>query len=203
MCVLYILCHYYVTIIRIIYPIIFPIMSQRCIISLYYVTIMSLLLLLFVLLFHIISKFRLPIFRSWWTPILVRCTERWLISVQERQQSLRTNMKARFMQPSQHLVEKQLKKRLLYALFLVLYLLFWMSVQTSRGKTDSENAPEGSSKHCLLAKPCWKALHFAKSGGAVYNDHVRAQPMARLKRLEIGKRTLVLTSRRAFHLCTL
>jgi len=51
MCVLYILCHYYVTIIRIIYPIIFPIMSQRCIISLYYVTIMSLLLLLFVLLF--------------------------------------------------------------------------------------------------------------------------------------------------------
>ena len=25
------------------------------------------------------------------------------------------------------------------------------------------NAPEGSSKHCLLAKPCIKALHFAKS----------------------------------------
>ena len=39
-----------------------------------------------------------------------------------------------------------------------------------------------------------KALHFAKSGGAVYNDHVRAQPMARLKRLEIGKRTLVESS---------
>ncbi len=33
-----------------------------------------------------------------------------------------------------------------------------------------------------------KVLHFAKSGGAVYNDHVRAQPMARLKRLEIGKK---------------
>ena len=40
-----------------------------------------------------------------------------------------------------------------------------------------------------------KALHFAKSGGAVYNDHVRAQPMARLKRLKIGKRTLVLSTR--------
>ncbi len=49
---------------------------------------------------------------------------------------------------------------------------------SSQGKTDSENAPEKSSKHCLLAKPCLKALHFAKSGGAVYNEHVRAQPMA-------------------------
>ena len=47
---------------------------------------------------------------------------------------------------------------------------------SSRGQTDSQNAPEGSSKHCLLAKPCLKALHFAKSGGAAYNDHGRAQP---------------------------
>ncbi len=52
---------------------------------------------------------------------------------------------------------------------------------SSRTRTDSQNAPEGSSKHCVLAKPCLKALHFAISGGVVYNDHVRAQPMARLK----------------------
>ncbi len=52
--------------------------------------------------------------------------------------------------------------------------------------------PEGPPliRQALLV--CKKVLHFAKSGGAVYNDHVRAQPMARLKRLEIGKRTLVL-----------
>ncbi len=44
----------------------------------------------------------------------------------------------------------------------------------------------------MLLKPCLKALHFAKSGGAVYNDHVRAQPMVWLKRREIS-------SLRAFH----
>ncbi len=53
---------------------------------------------------------------------------------------------------------------------------------TSQGKTDSEKVtrrpPIDSSKHHLLAKPCVKALHFAKSGGAVYNDHGGAQPMA-------------------------
>ncbi len=46
----------------------------------------------------------------------------------------------------------------------------------SRVRTDSQNAPEGSSKHYLFAKPSLKALHFAKSlaGGTVYNEHVRA-----------------------------
>ncbi len=39
-----------------------------------------------------------------------------------------------------------------------------------------------SPNHCMLAKPCLKVLHFAKSGGALYNEHVRAQPMAWLKR---------------------
>jgi hypothetical protein len=55
--------------------------------------------------------------------------------------------------------------------------------------------PEGppSIRQALLVSKT--ALHFAKSGGAVYNDHVRAQPMARLKRLEIGERTLVESTR--------
>ncbi len=61
-------------------------------------------------------------------------------------------------------------------------IVFHAIVQSSQSQTDSENAPEGSSKHCLLAKPSLKALHFAKSGGVVYNEHVRAQPMACLKR---------------------
>ena len=71
-----------------------------------------------------------------------------------------------------------------------------------RGKTDSEKVtrrpPIDSSSIACQQNLAKKALHCAKSGGAVYNDHVRAQPMARLKRLdslEIGKRTLVLTSR--------
>ena len=38
-----ILIHYYITIIRIIFPIIFPIVSQRTIISLYYITIISII----------------------------------------------------------------------------------------------------------------------------------------------------------------
>ncbi len=43
MCVLYILFHYYFTIIRIIFLIIFPIISQRTIISLYYFTIIPII----------------------------------------------------------------------------------------------------------------------------------------------------------------
>ncbi len=82
--VLYILFHYhYFTIIRIFFPIIFPIISQRTIISLYYFTIIELLYGLFLLLFLIISGFRIPIFRSWRTPIRILCAEGWLISVQE------------------------------------------------------------------------------------------------------------------------
>ncbi len=48
-----------------------------------------------------------------------------------------------------------------------------------------------------------KSVALCKSAGAVYNDHVRAQPMVRSKRRKIGKRTLVLISGLAFHFCTL
>ncbi len=54
--------------------------------------------------------------------------------------------------------------------------------------------PAGPSKHFMLAKPGLKSLHFAKSGVTVYNDQVRAHPMASLKQLDIGNRTLVQSS---------
>ena len=88
--------------------------------------------------------------------------------------------------------------RIIHTLVSYYFLLFLKNDRYNRtiivlGFADdpSPKAPHRFVKHCLLAKSCKKALRFAKSGGAVYNDHVRAQPMARLKRLEIGKRTLV------------
>ena len=62
----------------------------------YYITIILIILLLIL----IISGFVIPIFRSWQTPILVLCAERWLISVQERQQSFGMTRQALFAKPS-------------------------------------------------------------------------------------------------------
>ncbi len=59
--------------------------------------------------------------------------------------------------------------------------------------------PEGTTNHCLLAKACLKALYFPKGCGAVYNCHVSAQPMACVKRREIGKRTLNLLTGTLVH----
>ncbi len=103
MWVVYILFHYYSTIIRIIFLIIFPITSQRTIISLYYFTITSLFYLFFLQLFLIISGFWIPIFTSWRTPICVLCSKQWLISVQECQQGFGMTRQARFMKRSLHI----------------------------------------------------------------------------------------------------
>jgi hypothetical protein len=54
--------------------------------------------------------------------------------------------------------------------------------------------PEGTSNHCMLEKSCLKALRFLKRKCCDIGFHVSAQPMARVKPLEIGKRTLVLIS---------
>ncbi len=82
---------------------IFPIMSLSDYYFFYYDTIMTLLYLLFLLLFLIISGVRVPIERSWQTPILVLCAKRWLISVQERQQCFVMNGRACFINISQHI----------------------------------------------------------------------------------------------------
>jgi hypothetical protein len=54
--------------------------------------------------------------------------------------------------------------------------------------------PEETSNHCVLAKACLKALRFLKRKSCCIGFHVSAQPMPRVKRQEIGKRTLVLIS---------
>jgi len=86
-------------IIRIIFLIIFPIIFRLTIIFF----IMSLLFQLFFLLFLIMSGVRIPIYRSWQTPILVLCAELWLSSVLGCQRSFVINRGACFIKPSQHM----------------------------------------------------------------------------------------------------
>ena len=117
-----ILIHYYITIIRIIFPIIFPIISQRTIISLYYITIISII-------FTIISDYiRVlhPIFQELadtnCRPMHPEMTDK---SPAASSQLLDDQASS----PYEAMPTYSAKRRLLYALFRVLYLLFWMSVQ--------------------------------------------------------------------------
>ena len=117
-----ILIHYYITMIRIIFPIIFPIISQRTIISLYYITIISII-------FTIISDYiRVlhPIFQELadtnCRPMHPEMTDK---SPAASSQLLDDQASS----PYEARPTYSAKRRLLYALFRVLYLLFWMSVQ--------------------------------------------------------------------------
>ncbi len=69
----------------------------------YYITIITLLFWLIFLFFFIILGVHIPIYRSWQTPILVLCAERWLRSVLGRKGSFMINRRACFINPSQHI----------------------------------------------------------------------------------------------------
>ena len=170
MCILYVLFHFYFTIIRIIFPIIFPIISQRTIISLYYFTIISLLYLLFLLLFLIISGFRIPIFRSWRTPILVWCAERWLMSVQDRQLRFGKTRHACFMKPSPH---TQLKEDY-YTHYFLYYSYYSDSFQDLAAcNRDLRTAGRHTTIICYVIIWCIMPLHQEESScsshmGSIY-----------------------------------
>ena len=90
----------------------------------YYITI----ILIIFLLIPIISRFCIPIFRSWWTLILVLCTEGWLISVQDGPGAAAKLWDDEASSLCETKSTYSCEQWLLYALFLVLYLLFWMYV---------------------------------------------------------------------------
>ena len=116
---------YYVTIMSWLYVLFILLFFLLCHNSLYYVTIMSLLLLLFVLLFHIISNFCLyfqELVDAYSRPMHRAMTDK----------CPGAPAKLWGEQASSHFEAKpkySAEKRLLYALFLVLYLLFRLSVQ--------------------------------------------------------------------------